>query len=98
MERNLLVEVQRERSLGTFPSFAQSIVVHSGFRVEHLRADKEGEYINKDFKDYFLQAGVLLEYASTKMLQKISMPEHIGITIAAMVRRTFTDSGRPNFI
>ena len=88
----------KDDALSTFQSFVQSVVIPSGFRVERLRADKGGEYIGKEFKDYCLQTGVSLEYASTNTPQQIGMSERVGRTLAAMVRCMLADSGLPKFL
>ena len=58
-----------------FQSFVQSMVIPSGVRVAQFRADRGGEFIDNDFKDYCTQTGVLLEYVSTNTPQQISMSE-----------------------
>ena len=88
----------KDGALHTFQSFVQSIVISNGVRVERLRADKGGEFIGNDFKDYCTQTGVLLEYASTKTSQKIGISERVGGTLAAMVRCILADSGLPMFL
>ena len=74
------------------------MVIPSGVRVQRLRADKGGEFIGNDFKDYCTQTGVLLEYASTNTPQQIGMSERVGGTLAAMVRCMLADSGLPMFL
>ena len=88
----------KDGALHTFQSFVQSTVILSGVRVEWLRADKGGEFIGNDFKDYFTQTGVLLEYASTNTPQQIGMSERVGGTLVAMIRRILADSGLPMFL
>ena len=73
-------------ALHSFQAFVKSVVIPSGFRVERLRADKGGEYIGQTFKDYCLQTGIKLEYASTNTPQQVGMSERIGRTLAAMGR------------
>ena len=72
-------------------------MIPSGVRVERVRADKGGEFIGNDFKDYCTQTGVLLEYASTNTPQQIGMSERVGGTLAAMVRCMLADSRLPTF-
>ena len=67
------------------------MVIPSGVRVKLLRANKGGEFIGNDFKDYCTRTDVLLEWAITKTRQKIGMSERVGGTLAAM------DSGLPTF-
>ena len=85
-------------ALQAFQSFVQSKVVPIGVRVEWLRADKGGEFIGNDFKDYCTQTGVLLDYASTNTQQQIGMSERVGGTLAAMVRCMLADSRLPTFL
>ena len=87
----------KDGALQAFQSFVQSKVVPSGVHVERLRADKGGEFIGNDFKDYCTQTGVLLEYASTNTQQQIGMSERVGGTLAAMVRCMLADSRLPTF-
>ena len=88
----------KDGALHAFQSFVQSMVIPTWVCVERLRADKEGEFIGNDFKDYCTQTRVLLEYASTYTPQKISMSERVGGTLAAMVRCMLADSGLPTFL
>ena len=74
------------------------MVIPSGGRVERLGVDKGGEFVGNDFKDYCIQTGVLLEYASTNTPQKIGMSERVGGTLAGMVRFMLADSGLPTFL
>lgn len=55
-----------------------------------LKADKIGEYMNKDFKDNCPQTGVSLEYASINVPHQISMPK-------PMVRYMCADNGLLKF-
>ena len=73
-------------------------MIPSGSRVERLRADKDGEYINNKYKGYVFQTGVSLEYANTNTLQQIRISERVGRTLVAMVRCLLTDSGLPWFL
>ena len=88
----------KDGALHAFQSFVHSMVISSGVRVERLRADKGGEFIGNDFKDYCAQTGVLLEYASTNTPQQIGMSERVGGTLAAMVRCMLAGSGLPMFL
>ena len=81
-----------------FNQFIKSMVLPRGFRIERLRTDKGGEYTSDKFRDYCLQTGVLLEYASTNTPQQIGMSERVGRTLAAMVRCMLADSGLPKFL
>ena len=74
------------------------MVIPSGVRVERLGADKGGEFVGNDFKDYCTQTGVLLEYASTNTPQQVGISERVGGTLAAMVRCMLADSGLPTFL
>ena len=85
-------------ALIAFQSFIKSAVLPIGFRVERLRTDKGGEYTSDKFRDYCLQTGVSLEYASTNTPQQIGMSERVGRTLAAMVRWMLVDSGLPKFL
>ncbi|CAB1102163.1 unnamed protein product [Ectocarpus sp. CCAP 1310/34] len=73
-----------------------------GFRyvskLDRLRGDKEAEYTCLEFREYCLQIGVKLEYASTNTPQQIGANERAGRTLAAMVRCLLTDSGLPKFL
>ena len=64
----------------------------------HVVDDKGGELVSKEFQDYWLQTGVLLEYASTNTPQQIGMSERAGTTLAAMVRCMLANSGLPNIL
>lgn len=56
-------------ALSAFQSFVQ-LVLCSGVRVKRLQVYKGGKYMVKAFKDYGIQTGVSLEYASTHTPQK----------------------------
>ena len=88
----------KDGALHEFQSFVQSMVIPSRVRVERLRADKGGEFIGNDFKDYCTQTVVLLEYVSTNTPQQIGMSERVGETLAAMGRCMLADSELPMFL
>ena len=84
-----------------FQSFVQSRVIPSGAcveRVERLRADKGGEFIGSDFKDYCTQMGVLMECVSINTPQQIGMHDRVGGTLATMVLYMLADSGLLTFL
>ena len=82
-------------ALSLFQSFVQSVVIPVDSCVERPRADKGGEYISNKYKGYCLQTGMSLEYASTNTSQQIGMSEHVGRTLAAMVRCLLANSRLP---
>ena len=86
-ERYLLKS--KHDALSSFQVFVQSVVIPSGFGVERSRVGKGGEFISKEFRDYRLQTGVSLEYASTNTPQQIGMSERVGRTLAAIVRSVY---------
>ena len=88
----------KDGALHAFQSSVQSMGIPSGVCVERLRADRGGEFIGHDFKDYCTQTGVLLECASTNTPQQIDMSERVGGMLAAMVRCMLADSGLPTFL
>lgn len=63
----------------------QFVLIPGGFRIERMRADKGCAYINEDFKEFYLQTGVSLEYSSTNTPHKIGISEHVGRSLEAMV-------------
>lgn len=63
-EGDLRTEIQK-RCSQLVPIVVSSELIFGGYRIERLRANRGGDYINKEFKDNCLNTGGLLEYAST---------------------------------
>lgn len=85
-------------AIKTLQLFNQSLVVPSGFGLEHLRGDKVTEYTCRELRKCCLQIGVKLDFASTSTLEQIGVKESTGRTLAAMVRCPLTDSGLSTFL
>ena len=85
-------------AIDTLKLFNQSLVIPTGLRLERLGRDGGTEYTARAFREYCLQIGVMLEFASTNIPQQIRANELAGRTLAAMVRCLLTDSGLPNFL
>ena len=88
----------KRNALTSFQVFVQSVLIPSGFRTEHLRVDKGGEFVRKEFQGCCPQTGVSLEYASTNTSQQIGTSERFERILAAMVRCMLADSGLPKFL
>ena len=96
MEMYLLMS--KDDALSSFQSFVQSMVIPRDSRVERLRADKAGEFISNEQKDYCLQTELSLAYASINVPQQINLSERVGRTLVAMVRCLLADSALTWFL
>ena len=67
-------------------------------RLIRLRADKGTEFTSSEFRQYCLDIGVKLEFASPNTPQQIGSNERAGRTIAGIVRCLLADSGLPHFL
>ncbi|CAN0453265.1 unnamed protein product, partial [Ectocarpus sp. 12 AP-2014] len=92
-----LIKTKRD-AFKTLRLFNQSLVVPTGFTLDRVRGDKGKEYTCREFREYCLQIGAKLEYASKNTPQQIGANEHAARTLAAMVRCLLTDSGLPQFL
>ena len=85
-------------AIETLKLFNQSLAIPTGLRLERLRGGRGTEYTARAFREYYLQIGVKLEFASTDTPQQIGANERAGRTLAVIVRWLLTDSGLPNFL
>ena len=85
-------------AIETIKLFNQSLVIPTGLRLECLRGDRSTEYTARAFREYCLQIGVKLEFASTNTPQQTRANELAGQTLAAKVRCLLTGLRLPNFL
>ena len=88
----------KSNAIDTLKLFNQALPIPTGLRLERPRGDRGTEYTARAFREYCLQIGAKLEFASTNTPQQIGANERAGRTLAAMVRCLLTDSGLPNFL
>ena len=67
-------------------------------RLIRLRADKRTEFMSSEFRQYCLDIGVNLEFASPNTHQQIGSNEQAGRTIAGIIRCLPADSRLPHFL
>ena len=67
-------------------------------RLIRLRAEKGTEFTSCEFRQYCLDIGVKLEFASPNTSQQIGSNQRAGRTIAGIVRCLLADSGLPYFL
>ncbi|CAB1120117.1 unnamed protein product [Ectocarpus sp. CCAP 1310/34] len=96
-KETFLMKTKRD-AIKALQLFNQSLVVPTRFRLDCLRGDKGTECTCREFREYCLQIGAKLEYASTNTPQQMGANERAGRTLAAMVRCILTDSGLPQFL
>ena len=89
---------EKNSAVDTVQFYNQAVVIPYGLRLEHLRADKEGENTDAAFRKYYLDIGIKLEFASTNTPQQIGANERLGRTLAGMVRCSLSNSGLPPFL
>lgn len=78
--------------------FNKAVVIPSKERLVRLKGDKGTEFTSSEFRQYCLDIGIQLEFASTNTPQQIGANERAGRTLAGIVRCLLTDSGLPSFL
>ena len=69
----------------------------SNTRLIRLRADEGTECTSSEFRQYYHDIGVSLEFASPHTPRQIGSNERTGRTIAGIVRCVLVDLGLPYF-
>ena len=64
-------------------------------RIQRLRGDQGTKLTNADVRQYCLETGIKLEFASQNTPQQMGANERAGRTIVNIVRRLLADSGLP---
>ena len=73
-------------------------MIPTGERIQRLRGDQGTELTNADVRQYCLDTGIKLEFASQNTPQQIGANERAGRTIMNIVRCLVADSGLPKFL
>ena len=73
-------------------------MIPTGERIQRLRGDQGTELTNADVRQYCLDTGIKLEFASQNTPQQIGANERAGRTIVNIVRCLLADSGLPKFL
>lgn len=85
-------------TLGNFKLFVHSVIMPMGRRVHRLRADKGGEYIGKECRDYSTTSRVRSELAATATPREIGILERVGGVVFGMVRCRLAFRGPLTFL
>ena len=88
----------KTQTIDALELFNKALVVPQRTRLIRLRADKGTEFTSSEFRQYCLDIGVKLEFASPNTPQQIGSNERAGRTIAGIVRCLLDDSGLPHFL
>ena len=78
--------------------FNNGTVITTRDRIQGLRGDKGRGLTNADVRQYCLDTGIKLEFASQNTPQQIGANERAGRTIVNIVRCLLADSGLPKFL
>ena len=88
----------KTHSVDSLALFNKGTVIPTGERIQRIRGDQGTELMNMDVRQYWLDAGIKLEFASHNTPQQIGANERAGRTIVNIVRCLLADSGRPKFL
>ncbi|CAN0350586.1 unnamed protein product, partial [Ascophyllum nodosum] len=72
-----------------------TVAVPLGLRIEIVRCDQGGEFIEKEFKTLCVNAGINVEYIATKTPQQNGVSERDGQTLAQITRCLIKDGNFP---
>ena len=72
-----------------------TVAVPLGLRIETVRCDKSGEYIEKEFKTLCVNAGIHAEYTTTNTPHQKGVSERDGQTLAQITRCLMKDDNFP---
>ena len=85
-------------SVDSLALFNRGTVTPTGERIQCVRGDQGTEFTSADFRQYCLDNGIKLEFASPNTPQQIGANERAGRTILNIVRCLFADSNLPKFL
>ena len=88
----------KTQTIDALELFNKALVVPQRTRLIRLRADKGTEFTSSEFRQYCLDIGVKLQFASTNTPQQIASNKRAGRTIAGIVRHLLADSSLPHFL
>ena len=88
----------KTHSMDSFALFNKGTMIPTGERIQRLRGDQGTELTNADVRQYCLDTGIKLEFASQNTPQQIGANERAGRTIVNIVRCLLADSGLPKFL
>ena len=86
----------KNQALQPVQVFVGSAVTLFGSRIVCWRADKGGELTGEEFRQYYLETGIIQEIAATNTYQQIGVSRRVGMTLCAMVWCMLPDSGFPS--
>ena len=75
----------------TINQYNMTVAVPVGLRIETARCDRGGEYIGKEFKTLYVNAGINVEYTATNTPQQNGVSERDGQTLAQITRCLMKD-------
>lgn len=78
--------------------FNKGTVVPTGERIQCVRGDQGTEFTSGVFREYCLDHGIKLEFASPNTPQQIGANERAGRTLLNIVRCLLADSNLPKFL
>eukprot|EP00903_Cladosiphon_okamuranus_P019283 g17724.t1 len=85
-------------SLDALVLFNKGTVIPRGARIHVLRADKGTEFTSAVYRQYCLDVGIQLQFASPNTPQQIGANERAGRTIMNIVRCMLADSTLPSLL
>ena len=75
--------------------YNMTVAIPLGLRIKTVRCDKGGEYIRKEFKTLYVNAGINVEYTATNTPQQNGVSERDGQTLAQITRCLIKDGNFP---
>ena len=91
MDHRLLI-YQQEPGSSAASSFRRLDVHSLRGRIVRWRANKGGEYTWEEFRQYYLETGIVQEFNANNIPQQIDVSKRVGRTLYAIVQYMLADS------
>ncbi len=89
---------KKSDALSSLISYVQDMAIPLGLRVENLRSDNGGEYVNHDFQHYCKTTGIVQQFSSPHTPQQNGISERDGRTIMNMTRCLLNENQLPKHL
>eukprot|EP00903_Cladosiphon_okamuranus_P019947 g18331.t2 len=89
---------KKSDALSSLVNFVQDIAIPLGLRVEYLRSDNGGEFVNSEFRHYCKTTGIVQQFSSPHTPQQNDISERDGRTIMNMTRCLLNEANLPKHL
>ena len=88
---------RKSKTFEKFKEFRAEVENQLGKHIKVIRSDQGGEYLLRDFKDYFTEQGIISQLTALGIPQQNGVAERRNRTLLDMVRSMMSYSTLPFF-